>query len=85
MHTMVCIKAYWKINTKDIEPFLQNTLKPVLCGYMKGCCTQYVFFFKLIESLKKYWQDNNGFSTAVFMDESKAFDTISHDLLFAKL
>ena len=39
---------------------------------------------KLIENWKKV-RDNKGFSAAILMDLSKAFDTINHDLLIAKL
>ena len=38
----------------------------------------------MIELLKNY-RDNHGNSAAVLMNLSKAFDTINHDLLFAKL
>ena len=36
----------------------------------------------MIENWKKYL-DNNGYSAAVLIDHSKAFDTVNKDLLIA--
>ena len=66
-----------------MSPFFDNKLNENLCGYRKGYTTQYALL-KLIEKWKKF-RDDKGFSAAILMDLSKAFDTINHDLLFAKL
>ena len=76
-------KLFEKIIQQQLNPFFDNTLSDHLCGYRKGHSTQYAIL-NLIENWKKY-RDNNGFSAAVLMDLSKAFDTINHDLLIAKL
>ena len=67
----------------QLNSFFDEKLSQHLCGYRKGYTTQYALL-KLIESWKKY-RDNNGYSAAVLMDLSKAFDTINHDLLLVKL
>ena len=54
-----------------------------LCGNIKNLNTQQALL-ALIENWKKAL-DNKGFAGAVLMDLSKAFDTINHDLLVAKL
>ena len=54
-----------------------------LCGYRKFFNTLQTIL-SLIENWKKVL-DNKGFAEAVLMDLSKAFDTINHDLLVAKL
>ena len=54
-----------------------------LCGYRKGFNSQHDLI-----SLIERWQkslDNKGYGGAVLMDLSKAFDTLNHDLLIAKL
>ena len=54
-----------------------------LSGYRKGFNTQTALL-----SLIKKWKsilDKKGFSGAVLVDLSKAFDTINHELLIAKL
>ena len=54
-----------------------------MCGYRKGFNTQHA----LIALLEKWRSilDNRGFSGAILMDLSKAFDCINHELLIAKL
>ena len=54
-----------------------------MCGYRKGFSTQHALL-SLIEKWKKLL-DNKGYRGAILMDLSKAFDTINHDLLIAKL
>ena len=76
-------KLFEKLIQKQLNPFFDTKLSKYLCGYRKGNSTQYALL-KLIESWKKY-RDSNGYSAAVLMDLSKAFDTINHDLLLAKL
>ena len=52
-------------------------------SYRKGFRTKQTLF-----SLIKRWKNNldqNGYGGAVLMELSKAFDTINHDLLIAKL
>ena len=52
-------------------------------GYRKGFSTQEALF-PLIE-IWKYTFDQNGYGGAILMDLWKAFDTINHDILIAKL
>ena len=56
---------------------------PHVCGYRKGFSTQHALL-SLIEKWKKVL-DNKRYVGAILMDLSKAFDTINHDLLTAKL
>ena len=54
-----------------------------MCGYRKGFSTQFALI-SLIEKWRKY-PDNKGYTGAVLMNLSKAFDTINHEILIAKL
>ena len=63
------------------HPFITYALKRVC--YRKGFSTQHALF-SLIEKWKKVL-DSKGYGGAILMDLSKAFDTVNHDLLIAKL
>ena len=54
-----------------------------MCGYRKGFSAQHALI-ALIEKWKECL-DNGGYAGAMLMDLSKAFDTIDHKLLIAKL
>ena len=58
-------------------------LSPYDCGYRKGFSTQ-----QALMPLLEKWKialDRKGYIDAVLMGLSKAFDTLNHDLLIAKL
>ena len=60
-----------------------NILNPSLSAYRKGYSCQHV-----ILQLTEYWRealDNNDYVGTMAMDLSKAFDSMSHGLLIAKL
>ena len=76
-------KVIEKLMQKQISGCISNYLSPYLCGYRKGFSSQQALL-SLIENWKMVL-DKKGFEGAVLMDLSKAFDTIKHDLLIAKL
>ena len=67
----------------QITAYMNEYLSPYLCGYRKGFSTQ-TALSSLIEKWKQIL-DGKGYGAAVLMDLSKAFDTINHELLIAKL
>ena len=67
----------------QISSHIEKHLSPFLCGYRKGYSAQHALIV-LIEKWKMTL-DKNGHAGAVLMDLSKAFDTLNHDLLLAKL
>ena len=67
----------------QITTYMNEYLSPYLCGYRKGFSAQTALSF-LIEKWKKII-DNTGYGAAILMDLSKAFDTINHELVIAKL
>ena len=76
-------KIFERIIQKQFSAHVNEFLSPYLCGYRKGFNTQYALL-----SLIKKWKktlDNKGYTGAILMDLSKAFDTIQHELLIAKL
>ena len=76
-------KVFEKIMQNQVVNHVNNFLSSYLCGYRKGFSTQYTLL-SLLEKWKKTI-DNKGFAGAVLMDLSKAFDTLNHELLIAKL
>ena len=72
-----------KLMQRQINNYIINHLSSYLCGYRKGYNTQQALV-SLIEKWKKIL-DDKGFGGAVLMDLSKAFDTLNHKLLIAKL
>ena len=68
---------------KQISDYIGKFLSPFLCGYRKGFSTQYALL-TLIERWK-FCLDEQGFLVALLMGLSKAFDTINHELIIAKL
>ena len=76
-------KVFEKLIQNQIGGFIESKLFPFVCGYRKGFSTQYTLI-ELIEKLKKSL-DSQGYSGVVLMDLSKAFDTLNHALMIAKL
>ena len=72
-----------RIIQKQLSTHIERFLSPYLCGYRKGFSTQFVLI-SLTEKWRKYL-NNKGYTGAVLMDPSKAFNTINHELLIAKL
>ena len=76
-------KVYERLLEKQIAKYFEIHLSPYLCGYRKGFNAQHALI-ALIEKWK-ITLDKQGFAGALLMDLSKAFDTLNHDLLLAKL
>ena len=76
-------KVFERILQTQLLSYMEKFLSPVLCGYRKRNNTQSALI-TLIEKMKESL-GNNGLAVAVLMDLTKAFDTINHELLIAKL
>ena len=76
-------KVFERIMLKQILEQMNKYLSQNLCGYRKGFSMQTALTM-LLEKWKKIL-DDNGYAGALLMDLSKAFDTINHELLIAKL
>ena len=76
-------KMFERIMDKQTDSYIDKILSPYLCGYRKGYSCQYALL-SMIEKWKKSL-DEGGHAGGILMDLSKAFDTINHKLLIAKL
>ena len=76
-------KVFERILQKQLMAYMEKFLSPSLNGYRKSYNTQ-TALLKLVEIWKNSL-DQKGFAGGVLMDLSKAFDTINHELLIAKL
>ena len=76
-------KIFERLLQKQTISYIDQYLSNFLCGYRQDYSTQTA----LISMLEKWRNilDNKGYSGAILMDLSKAFDTINHELLLAKL
>ena len=76
-------KIFERVLQKQISRYMEIYLSPFLCGYRKGFNPQHA----LILLLEKWRMSLNkiGHGGAILMDLSKAFDTLNHDLVMAKL
>ena len=76
-------KVFQRILYKQMNSFMKNKFSSYLCELRKNHNAQYSLL-KMIENWKKQL-DNGEKVGVIFMDLSKAFDTINHSLLLAKL
>ena len=76
-------EVFERLLDKQIEAFMSNKLSTKLSGF----CTNYntLYFLNYMLEKQKNTLDKSTYVGAVFMDFSKAFDTINHDLLTSKL
>ena len=79
----VVSKIFENIMFNQISFYTDKFWSPFLCGYRKGYNAQHALL-----SLLDKWHvslGNKRFGSVILMDLSKAFDTLNHDLLIAKL
>ena len=76
-------KIYERAFSGHIARYMDNILSPYLCVYRKGYNTQRALL-RLIEKCR-YFLDMKGFTGAILMDLSKAFDCLNHKAFIAKL
>ena len=68
---------------KQLNGFIESKFSPLLCGFRKGHNTQHALI-RLLEDWRAQL-DNKKVIGTILCDLSKAFDTLPHDLLIAKL
>ena len=76
-------KVFERIIYKQIMSYVTNLFSDYITGFRKSHGSQHCLV-KMLENWKSALDKSESVS-ALFMDLSKAFDTINHDLLLAKL
>ena len=76
-------KVYEKLIHNQLYQNFENMLFPSQCGFRKGYSTQHCLFV-LLEKIKEVIDTSNKFG-ALLPNLSKAFDSLDHSLLVAKL
>ena len=76
-------KVFERILFNQITSFMNNKLSDNLCGFRKGYSTQHALI-QLIENWRNHLEKKEIIGV-ILCDLSKAFDTLPHDLLIAKL
>ena len=79
----VVSKIFEKLLQGQVSTYVEKFLSTFLCGYRKGYSAQHALLIML-----EKWKislDKGGYGGGVLMDLSKAFDTLDHELLIAKL
>ena len=76
-------KLIERILHNQISYYIDQYLSKFLCGYRKGYNSQHALIIMLEKS--RTLLDNKGFSGAILIDLSKAFDTLNRELIIAKL
>lgn len=79
-----CIsKIFERIMFQQISFYITSIVSPYLCGFRKGYNTQHALL-RLLDKLNRNLDKKHSVGL-FFMDLSKAFDSIPHDLTIAKL
>ena len=76
-------KVLERIMCDQINDFMIDKLSKFLCGFRKKHCTEDALIF-LLENWRQKLESKNLIGT-ILCDLSKAFDTLPHDLIIAKL
>ena len=76
-------KKFERVLYNQISSFMENYFAPYLCGFRKGYSTQDCLL-SVIEKWRKSL-DKREKVAAILTDLSKAFDSLNHSLLVAKL
>ena len=76
-------KVFERIRYDQINNYIKDKLSKQLTGFRKKYSTQHCLI-----SILELWKnilDKGGYICAIFIDLSKTFDTLNHDLLIARL
>ena len=76
-------KVFERIIYSQIDAFMQDKLSKLLTGFRKKHSTQHCLIYML--EIWKNILNKGGYACAMFIDLSKVFNTIHHDLMIDKL